>query len=222
MEFKNDSELFNYLENNAYAAAFSDILDDMGYRYQVISPLLGIRPLKENFVSMGRAVTLLSANDSDVDEPYEKAIECIDSLEPDSILVTAVTVESETGIMGELTATALRVRNCRGAIVDGYSRDAKKIIEMGFPTYAKGISPVDTAGRTRIVDFNLPIVIGGVRIFPDDIVFADLDGIVIIPKQIEKKVTNEVIERINTENTVRKELDEGKSMSEVWKRYHVL
>ena len=98
----------------------------------------------------------------------------------------------------------------------------EKLIKMDFPTFAWGASPIDTTGRVRVVDYNLPIVIGGVKIFPGNLLFADLDGIVVIPQDSEKEVIKEVIKRITTENVVRKELAEGRKMSEVWKKYHVL
>ena len=222
MKFKSETELLDYLEKNAYSAAFSDILDEMGYRFQVLSPHSRIYPLKEDFVVMGRAVTLLNENDGNIDEPYDTVIKCIDSLKPDSLLVTTGTDKFITGIMGELTATALYARKSRGAIVNGYTRDARKIIKMNFPTFAWGTSPIDTTGRVRVIDYNIPITIGGVKIFPGNLVFADLDGIIVIPKAVEEEVINEVIRRINTENVVREELAEGKTMAEVWSKHHVL
>jgi regulator of RNase E activity RraA len=222
VNFKCESELFSYLEENAYAAVFSDILDEMGEHFQVISPHSKIYPLKDNFVIVGRAITLLNENNSCKEEPYDTVIKCIDSLPSGSILVTTGSDIFTAGIMGELTATALRVKKSRGVIVNGYTRDARKLIKMEFPTFAWGASPIDTTGRVRVVDYNIPIIIGGVRISPGDLIFADLDGIVIIPKNLEKEVIDEVIKRISTENVVRKELAEGKSMAEVWNKYHVL
>src|SRR5690606_38606195 len=107
-------------------------------------------------------------------------------------------------------------------VVNGFTRDARKLIKMDFPTFAWGASPIDTTGRVRVINYNIPITIGGVKIFPGNLVFADLDGIIVIPQNIEKEVIDEVIKRINTENIVRKELAEGKTMAEVWKKHHVL
>jgi 4-hydroxy-4-methyl-2-oxoglutarate aldolase len=222
MNFSTEEELLQYLEQHAYSDAFSDILDKMGYRSQAVSPDTRIRPLRDTFVSVGRAVTLLNAPDTDEEEPYDLVIKCIDSLSPGSILVTTAKVHLTTGIMGELTATALRVKRCRGAVVDGYTRDSRKLIHMGYPTFAWGSSPVDTTGRARVVEYNIPITIGGVTISPGDLVFADLDGIVAIPRAAEKEVIDKVLERVSTENTVRKELQDGESMSQVWSRYGVL
>lgn len=166
MKFATEQDLLQYLEQHAYAAAFSDILDEMGYRSQAVSPDARIRPLSETFVSVGRAVTLLNVPDTNEEEPYDLVIKCIDSLLPGSVLVTTGKVPLVTGIMGELTATALRVKKCRGAIVNGYTRDSRKIIKMGYPTFAWGTSPIDTTGRVRVVEYNTPIVIGGVQVTP--------------------------------------------------------
>lgn len=222
MDFDSDSELFSYLEAKAYAGVFSDVLDELGQRFQVISPHAGIRPLDNSFVAVGRAVTLLNEKDDNEEEPYDTVIKCIDSLGSNSLLVTTSSDNFEVGIMGELTATALRARKSRGAIVNGYSRDVRKLIGMKFPTFAWGASPIDTTGRARVTHYNIPIIIGGVRISPGDIVFADLDGTVVIPRDHEKEVVENVIERINTENVVRNELASGRTMAEVWRKYQVL
>jgi regulator of RNase E activity RraA len=222
MKFAAEQDLLQYLEQHAYAAAFSDILDEMGYRSQAVSPDARIRPLCETFVSVGRAVTLLNVPDTNEEEPYDLVIKCIDSLLPGSILVTTGKVPLVTGIMGELTATALRVKKCRGAIVNGYTRDSRKIIKMGYPTFAWGTSPIDTTGRVRVVEYNIPIIIGGVQVTPGDLVFADLDGIMVIPRAVEEEVVGKVLDRVGIESVVRKELAEGRAMADVWSRHGVL
>ena len=222
MNFPTEQELLQYLERHAYAAAFSDVLDEMGYREQAISPDVRIRPLCEDFVAAGRAVTMLNAPDTKEEDPYDLVIKCIDELSPGSILVTTAKVPLTGGIMGELTATALRAKDCHGAIVNGYSRDVRKLIAMRYPTFAWGASPIDTTGRSRVVDYDIPIEVGGATVSPGDLVFADLDGIMVVPRAVEKDVIAQVLERINTENIVRKELKEGKRMAEVWSKYHVL
>ncbi len=106
--------------------------------------------------------------------------------------------------------------------MNGYTRDSRKLIAMGYPTFAWGGSPIDTTGRVRVVKYNIPITIGGVQVTPGDFVFADIDGIIVVPKAAEKEVIDGVLERIGTENVVRKELAEGSSMSTVWSKYRVL
>jgi 4-hydroxy-4-methyl-2-oxoglutarate aldolase len=222
MTFATEEELLSYLEQHAYAAAFSDILDAMGFRAQVVSPEAGIRPLQDTFVAAGRAVTLLNAPDAREEEPYDLVIRCIDALQPGSILVTTGSERLTPGIMGELTATALRVKRCRGAVVNGYTRDARKLIAMKYPTFAWGSSPIDTTGRVRVIAADVPIAVGAVEVSPGDLVFADLDGIVVIPRKAEQEVIEKVLVRIGTEDAVRRELAEGRAMADVWSKYKVL
>jgi len=93
---------------------------------------------------------------------------------------------------------------------------------MNFPTFAWGASAIDTTGRARVVSYNIPIVIGGVEIHPHDLLFCDLDGIVIIPKKMEKIVLKNVLNRVAEEDVVRKRLAEGENLSDVWEKYHIL
>ena len=223
MNFKTDTELFNYLEAHSYADAFSDIMDEMGIKSQAISPRAGIHPLRDNYVLMGRVSTLLNDYDkNNTIDPYKLAIECVDTLQPDSVVVSTGTCILEEGIMGELSATAIQKKGGRGAYINGYSRDVRKINAMNFPTFAMGSSPVDTTGRVRVVDYNVPVTIGGVTIQPGEIIFADLDGTVVLPKAFENEIIQLVLERIQTETLVREELRAGSTMREVYDKYQVL
>ena len=222
LNFKSECEMFEYLEKNCYTDAFSDILDEMDFRFQVIPPSANIRPLKQDHVVMGRACTMLNVRDSNQENPYELVIECIEQLKPSSILVTTGKEKFEEGIMGELSATALKAVGCRGAVVNGYTRDIRKLILMDFPTFAWGPSPIDTTGRLRVTEYNIPITIKGIPVRPSDILFCDLDGIVVVPKEVESDVIGKVLERIQEENLVRQELAEGRKISKVWDKYHIL
>lgn len=219
---RKESEVFDYLCTHAYSDAFSDIMDEMGLREQVILPSAGIRPMMVDSVLMGRARTLLNDYDQNTDDPYKLAIECVDSMVENDIVVASGQTPLEVGIMGELTATAVRSRGGRGAFINGYSRDVRKILKMDFPLFAKGASPIDTTGRVRVVAIDIPVVIGGQEINPGDLVFADMDGAVILPRAHEVEIIDRVMERIGTEDIVRDELGNGTRMREVWNKYQVL
>ena len=218
----NEQDLFKYIEAHAYAGVFSDILDEMGYRDCVISPDTKIRPLDEGYAIFGRCCTMLNEIDTNPIDPYEGAIRCIDNIEEGAVLFTTGKGNLSTGIMGELTATAMRSRGAKGAIVNGYSRDIRKLKLMGFPTFTWGPSPIDTTGRVRVTAINEPIEVGGVVVHPRELVFADYDGIVIIPSEVEDEVIEKVIERIKVEGDARSELSNGQSMRSVWEKYQVL
>ena len=223
MEFKSEIEMFKFMEEYFYSGALSDILDEMGYLQCAASPQAMIKPLFPQAICAGRVRTLLNAPaKTGRKDPYKKAIELMDSLKPGEVAVTASKKPLETGIMGELSATAMRSREARGCLVDGYTRDARKIIQMQFPTFAKGFSPIDSTDRAGVVDYDCPIIFGRRKIFPHQIVFADLDGIIFIPTEIEKEVIQKALKRVETESKVRKELGEGRRVRDVWDKYHVL
>jgi 4-hydroxy-4-methyl-2-oxoglutarate aldolase len=223
MTFKNEIEMFEFMEQNFYSAALSDILDEMGYMECAVSPFAMIRPLFPQAVVAGRIRTLLNApQKTGRDDPYKLAIELMDSLKPGEVAVAASDKPIETGIMGELSATAMVQRGVRGCLVDGFTRDARKIIQMGFPVFVRGMSPIDTTDRVAVVEYDCPLIFGERRVFPGQIVFADLDGIVFIPKEIEMEVIQKAAKRIEVENNVRKELGESNKVRDVWEKYRVM
>jgi regulator of RNase E activity RraA len=222
MDFASETELFDYMERHFYSAALSDIMDEMGIENQAIDPTVGIIPLRDDFVTAGRAFTFLNASDTRKEDPYELAIKGVDQLKENSLAAITSIEPLNVGIMGELTATAMRARKSRGVVVDGFTRDGRKLLSMSFPTFAKGVSPIDTTGRVRVVDIGCTISIGGVKIIPGNIVFADYDGIMVLPQEQEKEIIEKTIARVNEENLVRKHLQAGGTMAEAWDKYHVL
>jgi regulator of RNase E activity RraA len=97
-----------------------------------------------------------------------------------------------------------------------------RIIEMNFPVYCAGIRPVDSKGRGRVEAFDVPIQCGEVLVNPGDMIFADFDGIVVVPHQIEQMVIQKALEKAGKENLSRQELLEGKSLRAVYNKYRVL
>jgi len=223
MKSLSEIDLFRFMERFFYAEALSDILDARGYRNCVVSPHAGIRPLFSAAVCAGRVRTLLNAPGKPKDKnPYQLAFELIDSLRPGDVPLTAWREPQEPGIMGELSAAAMKKRGARGCLVDGYTRDVRKLVAMRFPVFARGASPIDTQGRSAVIAYDCPISLAGTRVVPGQIVFADLNGIVFIPKEIEKEIVEEALKKIRVETRIRSELKAGKSTQEVWDKYGIM
>ena len=125
-------------------------------------------------------------------------------------------------IWGELLSTAARARGARGAVIDGFIRDARQILAMGFPVFTTGLSPVDSNGRGDVVAYNVPIECGGVTVNPGDIVFGDADGIVVIPKAVETEVITAAVEKVSGEDRTRDALRDGATLREVYDKYGIL
>jgi regulator of RNase E activity RraA len=204
-----------------YSAVLADVLDSLGHRTSTLPSR--IRPLNPRWRLSGRAVTLsMELTSHSPEKPYELEMECIDSLKPNDVLVATTNGCDSCALWGELLSTACRARGCVGAILDGLTRDSEKILDMNFPVFATGYSPLDSKGRLEGKAMNEPIRIGECTVVPNDWVFADHDGIVIVPVALAEKTLKLALEKVRGENTVRDELAAGKGVRETFRRYGIL
>ncbi len=221
MKFENDGQMFEMMKKDLYTAVCSDVLDRMGYRGQAMRH--DIRPVDETLVVVGRAKTILAVDVYEVyDDPYRGEIESLDSVKPGEVVVASTNRSTNNCLFGELLSTATRVRGGTGAIIDGLIRDVRQIKAMGFPMFAVGYKPLDSAGRGKVLAWDCPIVCGDVRVEPGDVVFGDIDGIVVIPKTIAEKVIDAALEKVHKEDLTRAELLKGSYLADVYKKYGVL
>ena len=221
VDFGDETKLFEWLQANAYAAVLCDACDQVGYRGQMMAAR--INPVHPDMVVVGRAMPIQTRDVYEAaPEPYTLEIESVDALQPNQVAVCSTYGSTRTCIWGELLSTAARCRGARGCIIDGYVRDVKAIVRMGFPVLATGTYPVDSLGRSEVVAYNCPVECGGVVVEPGDIVFGDVDGVVAIPRAVEREVITRAAEKIEGENTTRQELLEGKRLKDVYDKYGVL
>ena len=208
-----------------YGGVICDILDEMGYRNQAMHHRL--RPLLpdiRNCGFMGRARTFEWKEIDYIDEenPYGLEIEAMDSLNKGDVVVHSTDYNSTNAPWGELMSTIAKRKGVVGCVCDSQVRDCVRIIEMNFPVYYAGIRPLDSKGRGLVIAYDVPVQCGGVLVNPNDLIFADFDGIVVIPKMIEKEVFQKAEEKVHAENLSREELLNGKTLREVYNKYKVL
>ena len=208
-----------------YGGVICDILDEMGYRNQAMHHRL--RPLLpdiRNCGFMGRARTFEWKEVDYIDEenPYGLEIEAMDSLNKGDVVVHSTDYNSTNAPWGELMSTIAKRKGVAGCVCDSQVRDCVRIIEMNFPVYYAGIRPLDSKGRGLVIAYDVPVQCGEVLVNPNDLIFADFDGIVVIPKLIEKEVIQKAEGKVHAENLSREELLNGRSLREVYNRYKVL
>jgi len=212
------------MEKILYSAVLSDILDSMGYRNHAMNS--EIVPVLPETVLAGRAMPVeLSASNREPseDDPYGLLIDALDSLKPNEVVVLAGTRAREAAVWGELLSVASKARGARGAVVDGPIRDTRQIMEMkSFPVFSNGRVPYDSKGRVDVLKHHSSIRSGDATINPGDLVFADIDGVVIVPKEIEKEVLTEATKKVSKESTIRDELFRGKYLRQIWTEHGIL
>jgi 4-hydroxy-4-methyl-2-oxoglutarate aldolase len=224
-KFTNDTELFGFIRKNLYVAAVCDILDELGFRnqamHQRLRPLL---PDPENCGFIGRARTFRWMEIDYVEEenPYGLEIEAMDSLKTDDVAVHSTDYGGTNAPWGELMSTIAKRNGVVGCVCDSQIRDCVKIMHMKFPVYYTGIRPLDSKGRAIVKAYDVPVKCGEVLVNPGDIVFADFDGIVVVPQSVEQEVFQKANEKVNKENLSRAELLSGKSLREVYDKYQAL
>jgi len=206
------------------AAVLSDVMDSLGLGVRAMRPF--VRPLDESQVLVGRARTGLYMPAYALREgenPYEVEIALVDDLKPHEVVVLACNGPTERiAPWGELLSTAAAARGATGCVTDGLVRDVKQIREMQFPVFHGGIGPLDTKGRARMVERDVRVECGGVGIDSGDIIFGDVDGVVVIPRAHEHDVLRKALEKVTGENHTRDALRKGESLASVFKRFGIL
>lgn len=218
-----DKNFLSWIKENLYVAAVCDILDSLGYRNQAMHQRL--RPLDPDcctIVGRARTIRWLETDYVVEENPYGKEIEAMDSLGEDDVVVHSTDSSGTNAPWGELMSTVSKVKGVAGCICDSQIRDCVKIKALHFPVFYTGIRPLDSKGRGLVVDYDVPVRCGDVLVRPGDLIFADFDGVVVVPQEVEEKVFELAKEKIQMEDYSRKELFEGKSLQEVYDKYGAL
>ena len=206
------------------AAVLSDVMDVLGLMNQAMRPF--VRPLDENLVLAGRARTglyMLAYEVREGENPYEVEIALVDDLKPGDVPVLACNGPTQRiAPWGELLSTAAQARGAAGCITDGLVRDVRQIREMRFPVFHGGIGPLDTKGRATMVRRDVPVECAGVKVNNGDIVFGDVDGVVVIPQERAAEVLAKAKEKVAGEDRTRDELRQGRLLREVFEKYRIL
>ena len=227
-EFRSEGEAHDpvliEMRERYFCALISDVLDGLGYTAQVMAP--HIRPLDESLTMVGRARTMLYADVYAPPAPdqnhYALEIELVDSLGPGEIAVSACGGTGRIAPWGGLLSTAARMRGSAGAVMDGMVRDIRHVRELSFPVFAGGIAPLDSRGRGKVIEIDIPVECGGVLVRPGDIVFGDADGCAVIPREIEEAVVTAARVKLSGENNSQQALLKGRLLADVYNEFGVL
>lgn len=208
LTWKNDKELFEIMRTELYSAVLGDILDKMHYLHQFLPQR--IQPIEMDMVVAGRAMPVLEADAfeevSDGQNPimrknFGMMLEALDDLKENEVYICTGSSPSYA-LVGELMCTRMQILKAAGAVVNGFHRDTKGILELGFPCFSYGRYAQDQGPRGKVIDYRVPIEIEGVRICPGDIIFGDMDGVLVIPQEVETEVIQKAYEKATGEKMV--------------------
>src|SRR6478672_2110178 len=208
------------MRETLYSAVVCDALDSLGYTNQ--SPTVHLKPFTGATKLVGRCKTTLWAEMAHPDpKPYELELIAVDGCRPDDVLIAAASGSLRSGVWGELLSTAARNAGCVGVIVDGAVRDTRQMRQMGFPCFARGTIVYDSKDRQRVIDLDVPVEIDGVRFAPGDLVIADADGVVVVPRAAEAGVVRRAWEKVHAENRVRDAIKGGMKATTAFETFGV-
>ncbi|MCY4466263.1 MAG: RraA family protein [Chloroflexi bacterium] len=227
--WETDSDLFRLARRELFTAVVGDVMDKLGLLHQFLPPQ--IRPLRSDMVLIGRAMPVLEAdvyqergsadNNPLMDKPFGLMLEALDDLKKDEVYICSG-ASRRYALWGELMTTRALHLGAAGAVVDGYLRDTHGVLAQGFPAFAYGSYAQDQGPRGKVLDFRLPIEVGGLRIEPGDIVFGDVDGVLIVPQTAEREVFVAALEKARGEQLVRKAIEGGMSAVQAFKTYGIM
>jgi len=227
--WKSDDDLFALVQRELFTSVVGDVMDKLDLQHQFLPPQ--IQPLRQDMVVLGRAMPALSVDvfaeriagsaNRLMDKSFGLMLEALDDLRKNEVYVNTGS-SPRNALWGELMSTRARKLGSRGAVLNGYVRDTKAILNMSFPTFAFGSYGQDSAPRCKVVDFRIPIEVGQVRVRPADIIFGDIDGVLLVPVEVEDEVFTLALEKARGEKLVKKAVEKGSSAVEAFEKYGIM
>ncbi|TDO05476.1 RraA family protein [Sunxiuqinia elliptica] len=227
--WKDDSELFSIAKKELFVALVGDILDKLNFKHQFLSP--GIKPLRDDFVVIGRAMPVLEADVFEeivsvtknpmMQKPFGLMFEALDSLQTNEVYI-CTGASPRYALWGGLMSTRAIKLGAAGAVLHGYSRDTNEILELNFPTFSYGGYAQDQGPRGKVVDYRVPIELEGIKVTPGDIIYGDRDGVLVVSQEVAEEAFSGAIEKARGEQVVKKALQEGMSTVEAFRKYGIM
>jgi regulator of RNase E activity RraA len=222
-----DDALFDTMRTHLFSAVIGDVLDAAGLTRQFLPP--AIRALRTDMVVAGRAMPVLEADCfSEFVEAEQRPnafglmFRALDDLKRHEVYITTG-ASPEYALWGGLMSTRATKLGAAGAVVNGYHRDTKEILSLGFPVFSMGSYAQDQRVRGRVIDFRCPLEFpNAVRVMPGDIIFGDLDGVVIIPKTHASEIVAAALAKVKGESNVRDMILAGETTQGIFEKTGIM
>ena len=210
-----DKELCDRYEG-VFTSAVNDVLRSEGLLSQVLPST--IMPLLNEMKACGIAFTIKGSPNLSLEDEMGFRAEMLDAIFPDSVVLWDTSGDNESSQWGEIMTMSAKKKGCRGAVVDGGVRDTNMVLKQNFPVFCRYRTSNAMMGRFRMIAYQVPITIGTVRIYPGDVVFGDIDGVIIIPRDLAYDVLLKAEGIRDHEVEIKAMVDEGLSPQDVVKK----
>ncbi|MGH9345095.1 MAG: RraA family protein [Terriglobia bacterium] len=220
MERNSEIQLFQAVRDGLFTAVIGDVLDREGYHHQFLPQ--PIKPIHSSHRVLGRAFPVMIADVTGTPgRPFGRLTEALDAIQANEVYL-AVGGSMNCAAWGEILTATARTRGGAGAVIDGFHRDTPRILEQKWPVFSRGSFAQDAGVRSSVIDFRCAVEVGGVLVEPGDLIFGDIDGVIVIPRAVEGKVIALALEKTAAERVVRGEIEGGATSTSVFDRYGVL
>lgn len=218
-EWKNDKELFEIMKKELYTGVLCDMLDTIGYSHQYLPRQ--IQSLRPTDVMAGRAFpTIICDVYGEQDKPLGLLADAVDHIKEDEIYIVTGG-DRRCSYFGEIMTATIRKNGGVGAVIDGYMRDTRQVLEQNFPVFSMGRDAQGSIYRNQVIRYGCPVEIGNIKINPGDLIFGDIDGVVVIPKEIEEKAIAVTLAKVRGEQDTRAAIEKGMTAVDAIKNFGV-
>ncbi len=193
----------------------NDVLRAMGLIAQTLPET--IMPLREEMKTAGIAFCISGEKSTEQEGEMEERAKMLEAIHENTVCVWATGGDNSAAQWGEIMTMAAKSRGCRGAVVDGGVRDTNRVLEQNFPVFCRYRSSNGMLGRFRLTGYQKPVTIGGVTVYPGDVVMGDIDGCICIPRNIAYEVLLEAETIRGNEVEIKKMVNNGMTPSDVVK-----
>jgi regulator of RNase E activity RraA len=218
-----DAALFATIRDRLFTAVIGDVMDKAGLRHQFLPP--EIRPITPQTVLIGRAMPVAVADvdfDAVESDPFGLMFRALDELKPGEVYI-ATGASPAYALWGGLMSTRATRLGSTGAVIDGFHRDSREILRLGFPVFSRGGYAKDQRGRGRVVDFRIPVAVSnGVRVAPGDILFGDIDGALVIPADAATDIVQAALAKVEGEAGARGMIEAGETTAAIFAKTGIM
>jgi regulator of RNase E activity RraA len=226
--WRSDGDLFDLARRELFTAVVGDVMDVMGLHHQFLPSQ--VKALDDEMVLIGRAMPVLEADvfveerpggDGPLARRFGLMFHALDDLRAGEVYI-CTGASPRYALWGELMSLRATKLGAAGAVVDGFARDTWGIRRLRFPTFCHGSYAQDQGPRGKVIDFRVPLEIGGVRVEPGDVVFGDLDGVCIVPATATEETFRRAVEKVRGEQRVQQALEQGMSATEAFATFGLM